>query len=333
VLAFLHAVKADPRTWRLVLMPPRGRPGELRERIRRSRRLIADRVKSLLDWGVPRRGGPLGLDHELAARVIVAAGEDAARLMLAHPRRFTPERLSALIRDVLVLMPAHAEPQHHVRAELRLPDPAPPNPDLVAPRGRRMPQAQRREQLLDVTLDLLAEQGFGALSMEAIARRAEVNRAVVYRSFANLNVLLAALLHREERRIRRTLDELLPREPYGTPSQLLGDVLTRFIEAALASPRTWRVALLRPESAPPALQKLVNRRRAALAERLQPLVRWGLADREPAPATFDIDTLARMLLSVGEELARLTLEDPEFPPERVMAGSWALLDRFAPPRG
>ena len=35
-----------------------------------------------------------------------------------------------------------------------------------------------------------------------------------------------------------------------------------------------------------------------------------------------------MLLSVGEEQGRLALEEPEFPPERLLASSWALLDRL-----
>ncbi len=330
VLAFLEAVKSDPRTWRLVLMPPRGSSRELRERIRRSRRLIADRVTALLDWGVPLRGGPLGLDHPLAARVIVAAGEDAARLMLAHPRRFTPERLTALTRELITLLPSHAVPQGHPMPVLTLPPP-PPTPPEPHPEGaahkRRVPQVERREQLLDVTLALLAEEGFGALSMEAIARRARVNRAVVYRSFANLHVLLAALLHREDRRVRQALDDLLPDDPAGQqPGELLGRSLARFLSAVMAQPQTWRVALLRPESAPVALQKVVNLRRSALARRLEPLVRWGIARVHPDPARLDIDALARMLLSVCEEQGRLLLDDPDFPAERLMRGSWALLD-------
>jgi AcrR family transcriptional regulator len=334
VLAFLEAVRSDPRTWRLVLMPPRGSSSELRERIQRSRRLIADHVTTLLDWGVPRRGGPLGLDHPLAARVIVAAGEDAARLMLAHPRRFTPERLTGLVRDFIAVIPAgtaaRGTPPPVLTAALPLP-PAPAPDAGPGSRRRRVPQAERREQLLDVTLALLAEEGFGALSVEAIARRADVNRAVVYRSFANLHVLLAALLHREDRRIRRALDGVLPGDPAGhTPAHLLGRSLARFLDAVMAQPQTWRVALLRPESAPVALQKLVNRRRTALARRLEPLVRWGIAGVHPDPAGLDVEVLARMLLSVGEEEGRLLLDDPDFSAERLIRGSWALLDTLPP---
>ncbi len=331
VLAFLRAVRADPRTWRLVLTPPRGASRQLRGRIRRSRRLVADRVTALLDWGVPRRGGPPGLDHPLAARLIVAAGEDAARLMLAHPRRFTPERLSSLARALVVLLPAGAPLHGQAPPSVpTLPSPAAPFPSpsgAPEPR-RRMPQSERREQLLDVTLALLAEDGFGALSVEAIARRAGVNRAVVYRSFANLHVLLAALLHREDKRIRLTLDELLPAAPGGTPARVLGDTLARFLDAVVEHQHSWQLVLLRPEDAPPALQKLVNHRRAALAGRLEPLVRWGVARLGPAGAELDVEVISRMLLSVGEELGRLALDEPEFPPERLIAGLWGLLDRL-----
>jgi AcrR family transcriptional regulator len=335
VLAFLRAVKNDPRTWTLVLTPPRGTTAEMRARIQRSRLLVADRLTALLDWGVPRRGGPAGLDHPLAARLIVAAGEDAARLMLAHPERFTPELMARQARDFLVLIPAHGQPRGGPRPALT-PPPAAPAPSGTAGSGRRrMPQSQRREQLLDVTLALLAQDGFRALSMESIARRAGVNRAVVYRSFANLHVLLAALLHREDKRIRRTLDDALPKAPSGTAGELLGGVLARYLSAVVAAPLSWHLALLRPESAPMTLQKLVNRRRASLADRLVPLVRWGIAGAGPVPGEFDLEALARIILSVGEELGRLALDDPAFPPERLMDSCWALLDLLpsAPARG
>lgn len=324
--AFLGAVRSSPRTWRLLLMPPPGSSVELRERIMRSRRLLAERISELLDWGIAQRGGPLGLDHPLLARLIVAAGEDAARLTLAHPRRFPPRRLVATARDALALLPAGMRPRGNPPPALtpavrREPAPAPPPP------GRRMPRAQRREQLLDLALGLLADEGFDALSMEAIARCAGVNRVVVYRSFPNLQLLLVALLRREDRRTASVLEAILPADPDDrAPGQLLGEALARFLGAVLQDPQTWRVALLRPESAPIALRKLVNRRRAQFARRLEPLVSWGLANLATTPSTIDIEILARMLLSVGEEQGRLALDAPEFPPERLIAASWALLD-------
>jgi AcrR family transcriptional regulator len=195
-----------------------------------------------------------------------------------------------------------------------------------------MSRAERREQLLDVTLDLLAEEGFDSLTMEAIARRAGVNRAVVYRSFPNLKLLLLALLHREDMRTRETLDALLPTDPGShSVARLLAEALTTFLGGVLCSPQTYRLVLQRPESAPLFLQKIVGRRRALVAERLEPLVEWGLGGVGVPAERRDVDLIARLLLSVGEEIARLVLDDPEFPPERVLAGAWTLLDMLPAP--
>jgi AcrR family transcriptional regulator len=333
VLRFLRAVRGDPRTWRLVLTPPGGSSSELRERIRRSRLLVAEHVERLLNWGVRCRGGPSGLDHALAARLIVAAGEDAARLMLAHPRRFTPERFAELTGELVALLPPDGAPSG-LPPRLRRDDPATgaraPGGTAAGAGGRRMPRTERREQLLDAALELLAERGFDALNMEAIARRAGVNRVVVYRSFANLHILLAALLRREDRRIMGTLERVIPPaaggEPTGPPARLLGQALADFLDAVLAAPERWRVALLRPESAPVALQQVVNRRRATLARRLEPLLAWSLAQTPAGGAQLDTEALARLLLSVCEEQARLALEDPQFGAERLLAGSFALLE-------
>ena len=150
---------------------------------------------------------------------------------------------------------------------------------------------------------------------------------VVYRNFPNLQLLLVTLLRREDRRTRETLDAILPTQPGGTsPSRLLGDSLAGFLGAVVSQPRTWAVALLRPESAPVALQKIVSRRRAQIARRLEPLVRWGVGARPETDEALDVEILSRMLLSIAEEQGRLALEDPEFPPGRLIESSWALLD-------
>jgi AcrR family transcriptional regulator len=323
---FLDAVHSDPATWRLLLMPPQGVAPAIGERFDSSRRLIADRVTALLDWGIAKRGGPEGLDHELFARLIVAAGEDAARLTLRHPRRFPPDRLASLARSGAGVLPAGARPRG---ASPPAPLDLEPQPAEASPRrgARRVPRRERREQILDVTLELIAEDGWEALNMGAIARRAGVNRAIVYRSFPNLQLLLLALLRREEARTSAMLDGLLPSDPLaGSAPDLLFETLARFLGAVLREPLTYRVVLQRPESAPFVLRKLVDRRRAEMAQRLTPLVEVGLAGIAAPTEEIDVEVLARLLLSTGEELARLALDDSAFPPARVLASCWALLD-------
>lgn len=322
---FLAAVRASPETWRLVLVPPQGVSAEVRARFADGRHRISERVTELLDWGVAARGGPSGLDHELFARLIVAAGEDAARLTLRHPRRYPPERLASLARTGLTVLPADATPRGAA-----LPVPAtrgPSEPSDRAVSARNLPRRERKEQLLDVTLELIAEAGWDALSIEAIARRAGITRPVVYRSYPNLQLLLLALLRREDAHTRGLLDSLLPDDvPEGAAPEVVLTTLAHFLDGVMAHPRTYRVVLQRPESAPPVLRKLVDRRRAALAQQLVPVVRLGL-DGIAAPTTeIDEDVLARLLLSTGEELARLALDDPRFPVERILASAWTLLD-------
>ena len=165
--------------------------------------------------------------------------------------------------------------------------------------------------------------------MEAVARRAAVNRVVVYRSFANLQLLLVAMLRRGDARTRSALTAVVPSSPGDrTPTALLGDTLAAFLAAVLADPLTWRVALLRPgERTDRAAEARQPPPRSARAP-VEPLVGWGLGRLAGAPPELDVELLSRMLLTVGEELGRLALDDPEFPPDRLLAGVWALLDRL-----
>jgi AcrR family transcriptional regulator len=191
----------------------------------------------------------------------------------------------------------------------------------------RMPLAERREQVLDLALEILVQEGFGALSMEAVARRAGVNRVVVYRAFANKGVLLVTLLRRERRRTERQIDALMPEDPGGRdPRDVLLDGLTGFLDAVAAAPLTWHLALLPPESAPQALRLVVDRRRAAVERRIRRLVAWG-AERLAVPeGAIDLEVLSRMILALCEEQGRLLLEDERFGRERLIAGAEALLD-------
>ena len=106
VTAYLSAVAEDPRTWRVVLLPPEGAPAEIAGRVDQHRRVLLRQLRALLTWGLERRGGP-GLDPDLFARAVFTLAEGAARLILADPGRwrleafqdFARTALSALQRD------------------------------------------------------------------------------------------------------------------------------------------------------------------------------------------------------------------------------------------
>jgi len=84
---YLEAVRADPVTWRLVLMPPEGAPELLRERITQGRAAI---VAALAEVVGPGLDSP---DAELTARTVSAIADEGARLLLTDPERFPVDRL------------------------------------------------------------------------------------------------------------------------------------------------------------------------------------------------------------------------------------------------
>ena len=87
----------------------------------------------------------------------------------------------------------------------------------VAPIRRRLPADLRRAQLLDVAIELLAEGGAESVTMEGVAARAGVSKALGYRYFDNADQLLLALHDREMtemgHRIRAALSGTVGFEP------------------------------------------------------------------------------------------------------------------------
>jgi AcrR family transcriptional regulator len=71
--------------------------------------------------------------------------------------------------------------------------------EAPAPRpSARLSKADRRTQLLDAAADLAVERGFDAVTMEGVAARAGVSKALPYQHFDNSDELIGALFEREE---------------------------------------------------------------------------------------------------------------------------------------
>lgn len=96
---YLEAVRANPLTWRLVLMPAEGAPDVLRERIAHGRAAVIAALAAVV--GAGEAGAPESPDPELTARMLSAVADEAARLILADPARYPLERLLAHARWAL----------------------------------------------------------------------------------------------------------------------------------------------------------------------------------------------------------------------------------------
>ncbi|HEY3189639.1 MAG TPA: TetR/AcrR family transcriptional regulator [Solirubrobacteraceae bacterium] len=203
----------------------------------------------------------------------------------------------------------------------------------VTSRTQRMSAAERREQLLDVTKELVGEHGFHDVTMEAVARRAGITRPIVYGHFHDLAGLLRALLDRETARALAQLSEILGEDLIAADSRTdaLLAAMRGYLEAVRADPVTWRLILMPPEGAPELLREHIARGREAVLAVLAEVVRPSLAPGVDAGlASPDPPLTARMLSALADEAARLLLTEPdEYPSERLLDHSRWLLERLA----
>jgi AcrR family transcriptional regulator len=176
-----------------------------------------------------------------------------------------------------------------------------------------MQAEERREQLLDATKAIVAQRGFHAVSIEAVAREAGITRPIVYGHFHDLHGLLEALVDREAARALGHLAKVLPVDlGAADPRETLLGALRGYLEAVRSDPETWKLVLMPPEGAPAVLHDHIARGRTAVVEHLARAV--GPGRESPDPELF-----ARTLSAVSDEGARLLLTDPEhYPVERFV---------------
>jgi len=230
------------------------------------------------------------------------------------------------------------------------------DPPARKKRARRLPPVQRREQLLDRALELLAESGAAAVTMQAVARAAGVARPVVYDFFADRAALLSALVAREESRALTDVLGVAPRLQIGSPlgadsgadfgadsgadsgagfgadfgagfGASLTTALQAFLEVVQGRPSTWRALLASPTGLPAEVAARLERAREATLEVVESSLRASLGARI---AKLDTEVVARAVLAAGEVAARLVLTAPtEFPPARFTTFTSTLFGALA----
>jgi AcrR family transcriptional regulator len=195
-------------------------------------------------------------------------------------------------------------------------------------KGRRLPAEARRRQILDVTAAIVADSGFGSVSIQGVATAAGISRPIVYEHFGDLDGLLRALVRREMAAAGEQVSATQLRDlSEGDPTELMLESLGLFLDAVAAHPNTWRLVLIAPEGAPPNLRRSILRGRAAVLERLAHSVRAGLKPGGADPP--DPELTASVLSAISDEYGRLILSDPKrYSPERLLAHARWLVEHL-----
>ena len=174
-----------------------------------------------------------------------------------------------------------------------------------------MPPVDRRRQLLDAALRIIIRDGYGAVSIETIAREVGVSRPVIYGVFDGLGDLLGALLDRQERRALAQLNAALPAAPGDQdPGEFVVGFVRSMVEVVASDPDTWYPVLLPPAGTPTVVQERIDRDRERVRQQFQALLAWAL-QRGGGAADVDLELASHSLLVVVEQWGRLVLSDPE----------------------
>ncbi|MFO7798160.1 TetR/AcrR family transcriptional regulator [Rhodohalobacter sp.] len=106
-----------------------------------------------------------------------------------------------------------------------------------------------REEILDVSKELLLKHGFSKISMRKIAKKANVTATSIYLHFKNKDDLLLALVEESianlNRVLRNTLDEA------ASPIEQLESLTDAYVGYAMENPQEYEIIyMVRPEEMP-----------------------------------------------------------------------------------
>jgi AcrR family transcriptional regulator len=194
------------------------------------------------------------------------------------------------------------------------------------PYAPRLSPEQRREQILDVVLEVISTEGVGAVSIDAVARRIGVTRPVVYGQFTDANDMLRASLKREEQLALAQIIDAIPSQDDEDPATSFHHVFDAYLRGVAEAPHRWRAIFMIADSGTPTFHKRIARLRARIVREFE----VALSKSCTAGQHVDPELLAHHLLAMMWESGRLLLVSPkDFTYERLLQSLDAMFTRVA----
>ena len=177
---------------------------------------------------------------------------------------------------------------------------------------------------------MLVRDGYEKVSIEAIAREADVTRPVVYGAYDGLEPLLHALLDRTQRRALASAIRLLP--DHVEPGDIDAWVLAAtegLIDTVQREPDVWRPVLGITQNAPAMVRERIESTRELIRGYIADALQRGLEER--GGPYVDVDVLSHLVLVTAEHFGRLVLEEPpRYDKERLLGTLATLLAATRP---
>jgi AcrR family transcriptional regulator len=177
---------------------------------------------------------------------------------------------------------------------------------------KRLPRAEREERMLDAAEAVFGRRGFQAASMEEIARRSGITKALLYQYFGSKEGLCEATVDRGVARMFVALEKATAAVPPGAAQVVaFTEGYFDYIEASRGS--LW---LLYAEASSTAALNGMRRRNAQL---IADLIARAFADlgREADPVSLEV--LAEHFVGAGEQVARWWADRKDVPKDVVVA--------------
>jgi AcrR family transcriptional regulator len=195
-----------------------------------------------------------------------------------------------------------------------------------------MSAADRREAILDAALEEFSVNGFHETSLEGVADRAGISKALIYEHFRSKRDLHEALLGRYVHELlERTITAIATAAPPEERLRAGADAFLSFVEEHR---EPWRLMVRNPNDS--GVEASVGRQQREIAHAIAALMQADATpemEEEPDHGRFEIEMLAQQLTGAWRGVGIWWDDHREVPRERLletlMDFAWLGLDRLS----
>ena len=195
-----------------------------------------------------------------------------------------------------------------------------------------MSAADRREAILDAALEEFSVNGFHETSLEGVADRAGISKALIYEHFPSKRDLHEALLGRYVHELlERTIAAIATAAPPEERLRAGADAFLSFVEEYR---EPWRLMVRNPNDS--GVEASVGRQQREIAHAIAALMQADATpemEEEPDHGRFEIEMLAQQLTGAWRGVGIWWDDHREVPRERLletlMDFAWLGLDRLS----